>query len=124
MPRTPARKGDNLNFNGAKFINNLNFKYMRQEIEKEIEKLETTPFKKIYKTKKFVIDKQTKAGEVYIKLQIVFNLETRETLFWFSYHLNAKEIESKTYGFASYQEALLIFLKTKKMIKNLLTTLI
>lgn len=96
---------------------------MRQEIEKEIEKLENTPFKKIYKTKKLVIDKQTKAGEVYIKLQIVFNLETRETLFWFSYHLNAKEIETKSHHFNNYQEALLIFLKIKKMIENLLTNL-
>ena len=97
---------------------------MRQEIEKEIEKLENTPFKKIYKTKKFVIDKQTKAGEVYINLDIKFHPETLKIFFYYSYYLNKKEIETKSHHFTSYQEALLIFLKTKKMIKNLLTTLI
>ena len=35
-----------------------------------------------------------------------------------------QEIETKSHHFTSYQEALLVFLKTKKMIKNLLTTLI
>ena len=31
LPRTPARKGDNLNFNGAKFINNFNLKSLCQK---------------------------------------------------------------------------------------------
>ena len=96
---------------------------MKQEIEQEIEKIENTPWKKIYKTKKFVIDKQTKAGEVYINLDIKFHPDTQKTFFYYSYYLNKKEIETKSHYFFSYQEALLIFLKTKKMIKNLLTTL-
>lgn len=96
---------------------------MKQEIEREIEKLKRTHFKKIYKTKKFVIDKQTKAGEVYINLNLEFHLEEQKTFFYYSYYLNTKEIETKYYWFSSYHQALLIFQKTKKMIKNLLTTL-
>ena len=96
---------------------------MRQEIEKEIEKLKTTPFKKIYKTKKFVIDKQTKAGEVYINLNIEFHLGEQKTFYYYSYFLNKKEIETNYYWFDSYQESLLIFQKTKKMIKNFISNL-
>ncbi len=79
--------------------------------------------KKIYKTKKFVIDKQTKAGEVYINLNIEFHLEAKKTFFFYSYYLNGKKIETKSHHFNNYQEALLIFLKIKKMIENLLTNL-
>lgn len=96
---------------------------MRQEIEKEIEKLKNTPFKKIYKTKKFVIDKQTKAGEVYINLNIEFHLGEQKTFFYYSYYLNKKEIETNYYWFDSYQVALLIFQKTKKMIKTFISNL-
>ena len=96
---------------------------MRQEIEKEIEKLKNTPFKKIYKTKKFVIDTQTKAGEVYINLNIEFHLEEQKTFFYYSYYLNTKEIETNYYWFSSYHQALLMFQKTKKMIKNFISNL-
>ena len=61
---------------------------MRQEIEKEIEKLKTTHFKKIYKTKKFVVDKQAKAGEVYINLSIEFHTGEQKTFYYYSYFLN------------------------------------
>lgn len=96
---------------------------MRQEIEKEIEKLKNTHFNKIYKTKRLTIDKQTEAGEVYINLNIEFHLEQHKTFFYCSYYFNGKEIETNYYWFDSYQVALLIFQKIKKMIKTFISNL-
>lgn len=96
---------------------------MKQEILKEIEKLKNTHFKKIYKTKKLTINQHTKSGNIYINLEICFDLSDYTTGLYFNIYLNGEEIENFSKKFRQYHEALLMFQKIKKMIKTFISNL-